>query len=40
MSIIVKEVTTKKDLWKWVKFPNKLYKGNEFYVPFLGIDEF
>ena len=40
MSVIIKEVTTKKELWKWVKFPNKLYKTNEFFVPFLGIDEF
>ena len=34
------EVLTKKDLWKWVRFPNKLYKNNEFFVPFLGRDEF
>lgn len=40
MSLTVKEVTTKKELWKWVKFPNKLYKHNRFFVPFLGVDEF
>ena len=39
-NIEVVEISTKKDLWKWVKFPNKLYKDNEFFVPFLGIDEF
>lgn len=36
----ISEVLTKKDLWKWVRFPNKLYKDNEFFVPFLEIDEF
>lgn len=39
MSINVKEVTTKKDLKKWIEFPNSLYKGNEYYVPFLASDE-
>lgn len=34
------EVLTKKDLRKWVRFPNKLYKDNEFFVPFLESDEF
>jgi len=37
--IIIKEVTNKKLLKKWVDFPNKLYKGNEYYVPFLRVDE-
>ena len=39
MAIIVKEVTTKKELIKWVRFPNKLYKNNEYFVPFLENDE-
>ncbi len=39
MSVIIKEVKTKKDLKKWVDFPNKLYKGNKYYVPFLFNDE-
>ncbi len=39
MSVIIKEVLTKKDLKKWVDFPNKLYKGNKYYVPFLFNDE-
>ena len=39
MSINVKEVTTKKDLKKWIEFPNSLYKNNEYYVPFLANDE-
>lgn len=34
------EVLTEKDLWKWVRFPNKLYKDNAFFVPFLEKDEF
>ena len=36
MSVVVKEVLTKKDLKKWVLFPNKLYKNNKYYVPFLS----
>lgn len=40
MEIVIKEVLSDKDLWKWIKFPNKLYKGNEYYVPFLANDEF
>lgn len=39
MSINVREVTTKKDLKKWIEFPNSLYKDNEYYVPFLANDE-
>ena len=38
--IEITEVLTDKDLWKWVRFPNKLYKDNEFFVPFLENDEF
>ena len=39
MSINIIEVTNKKLLKKWVEFPNKLYKDNEYYVPFLTSDE-
>lgn len=39
MSVVIKEVLTKKDLKKWVRFPNLLYKGNPYFVPFLEIDE-
>ena len=39
MSIAIKEVLTKKDLIRWVEFPNELYKGNEYFVPFLRMDE-
>lgn len=40
MGIEIKEILTKKELWTWVRFPNKLYKNNEFFVPFLENDEF
>ncbi|MBQ7827005.1 MAG: N-acetyltransferase [Clostridia bacterium] len=40
MSITIKEVLSKKDLWEWIEFPNTLYRGNEYYVPFLANDEF
>ena len=40
MGIEIKQVLTKKELWEWVRFPNKLYKDNEFFVPFLENDEF
>lgn len=39
MSVIIKEVVTKKELLKWVRFPNELYKDNEYFVPFLENDE-
>lgn len=35
----VREVISKKDLKKWVNFPNRLYKDNPNYVPFLFSDE-
>ena len=37
--VIIREVKTKKDLKKWVSFPNKLYKDNPYFVPFLAADE-
>ena len=33
MKITIKEVSTKRELKQFVKFPNKLYIGNKFYVP-------
>lgn len=39
MSIIIKEVVRKKELKKWVDFPNRLYKDAPAYVPFLVNDE-
>lgn len=37
--VVVKEVRTKKELKKWVEFPNHLYKDCPSYVPFLFNDE-
>ena len=39
MSVIIKEVSNKKDLINWVRFPNELYKNDENFVPFLENDE-
>jgi len=33
MKITIKEITSKNDLKKFIKFPNKLYEDNKFYVP-------
>ncbi|MDT8347007.1 MAG: GNAT family N-acetyltransferase [Flavobacteriaceae bacterium] len=38
-NIILKEVTTTKDLKAFVEFPNKLYKNNPYYIPSLVKDE-
>ena len=35
----IKQVRTKKEQKQFVKFPSKLYKGNENFVPFLIADE-
>ena len=40
MGIEIREVLTPKDLWRWVRFPNALYRNNENFVPFLENDEF
>lgn len=37
--IVVKEITKKSDIKKFVDFPNKLYKDNEYYVPAFFGDE-
>ncbi len=39
MNVHVQEVSTKKEKLAWVRFPNHLYKDNEFFVPFLEMDE-
>ena len=39
MSVIIKEVLTDKQLKQWVDFPNKLYKNEPNFVPFLMPDE-
>ena len=39
MKYSVKEITSQTDLKKFIQFPNKLYKGNKFYVPQLNLTE-
>ena len=39
MQIVVKEVVTKREKLAWVRFPNRLYKNNPHFVPFLEMDE-
>jgi len=39
MAVQTKEVKTKSELKKFISFPNKLYKGNPYYVPALFSDE-
>ncbi len=40
MTLQIKEVTTKKDLLRWIRFPNDLYRNDKNFVPFLENDEF
>ena len=39
MAVEIKEVLTKKELRTFVRFPDILYRDNEFFVPFLESDE-
>ncbi len=39
MSVTVKTVTSRKDLKIFVRFANRLYKGNRFYVPSMPVDD-
>ena len=39
MSILIKTVTTRRELKKFSRFGNKLYKGNKYYVPTLIFDD-
>jgi len=38
--LVIKEVKTKKDFKKFVKFPCELYKDHEYYVPSFELDEY
>ena len=40
MEFKIKEVTTPSQIKKFIKFPHRLYKGNNQYVPVLNGDEF
>ena len=39
MAIHIKTVTTRKDLKTFVRFANRLYKGNRYYVPSMPFDD-
>ena len=39
MHIEIKEVSNKRDLKKFIKFPHKLYTGNKYWIPPLYFDE-
>ena len=39
MAITIKTVTTHKELKTFVRYPNKLYKGNPYYVPSMPFDD-
>ena len=39
MAVILKQVLSRRDLRKFVDFPNMLYKGNPYFVPKLFTDE-
>lgn len=39
MAIVLKEIQTKSELKQFIKFPFKLFKGNEYWVPPLDKDE-
>lgn len=39
MSIVIKTVTTRKDLKTFVRFANNLYEGNKYYVPCMPADD-
>ncbi len=39
MSIEIREVTTRAELRRFVEYPNKLYKGNKYYIPALVADD-
>lgn len=40
MSVEIRKVTSKKDLKLFCEYPNKLYKGNPYYIPTLASDDF
>ncbi len=37
MTVTIKEITSHRELRKFVHFPNELYKGNPYYVPQIEI---
>ncbi len=39
MAVTIKQVSSRRDLGRFVDFPNKLYKGNQYFVPKIYTDE-
>lgn len=39
MSLTIKEISKKKDIIEFIRFPDRLYSGNKFYVPALHAKE-
>ncbi len=39
MSVTIKSVTTRRELKSFVRFANRLYKGNKYYVPSMPLDD-
>ena len=39
MSVQIKVVESKRELKTFVRFANKLYKGNKYYVPSIVLDD-
>ena len=39
MSVTIRPVTTRKEFKTFVRFANKLYKGNPYYVPSMPMDD-
>lgn len=39
MSLIIKEISTKKEIKEFIKFPDRLYSGNKFYIPAIHANE-
>ncbi len=39
MSLTIKEISTKKEIKEFVKFPDRLYSGNKFYIPAIHTKE-
>ena len=39
MGLIIKAISTKKELKEFIKFPDRLYSGNKLYVPAIHSNE-
>ncbi|HAN18841.1 MAG: hypothetical protein A2X13_07930 [Bacteroidetes bacterium GWC2_33_15] len=39
MSLVIKEISSKKEIIEFIKFPDKLYLGNNYYIPAIHTNE-